>query len=312
MSNKPKILIADSNLAVQAQLGKILGADSNVISLLKYEQLTFWSKEKAHEVDFIFVCESFIGGDINQFCRDWKNDFKTRNCKIVVLGDDSDEQEILALKSGAVLYLRKPLNFELCKYRLAQLIAQQQNMLSLEKQSYFDALTGLANRHYMNHFLQAEWGRAQREHSPVGMIIVDIDQFKLYNDQYGHIQGDNCLKTVAKALKSSAKRPRDMVARFGGEEFILILPNIQAEGMAVVARKIRENICLCSIPHASNAQRPLITVSMGLAWSETVNNNKAENLIIAADKGLYEVKNTGRDGYSKLADISNSKSSLSI
>lgn len=312
MSNKAKILVADSNLATQAQLGKILGVSSNVISLLKYEQLDFWAQEKAHEIDFIVVCEQFVGGDVHQFCRAWSSDFKTRNCEIVVIGDDSDEQEILALKSGATQYLRKPLNLELCKHRLSLLIAQHQRTKTLERMSHQDSLTGLANRYYMDQFLQAEWGRAQREDSPIGMMMVDIDQFKLYNDQYGHTKGDECLKALTNAFEASAKRPRDMVARFGGEEFVVILPNIKAEGMVVVARKIRENVCLCSIPHANSAQRPLVTVSMGLAWCENVAGHKMVDLINAADKGLYEVKQSGRDGYSVVTELSQTTSGISV
>lgn len=312
MSNKAKILVADSNLATQAQLGKILGANSNVISLLKYEQLDFWAQKKAHEISFIIICEKFLGGDVHQFCRAWSSDFKTRNCQIVVIGDDSDEQEILALKSGAVQYLRKPLNLELCKYRLSLLIAQHQRTKILERNSHQDSLTGLANRYYMDQFLLAEWGRAQREDSPIGMIIIDVDQFKRYNDQYGHMKGDECLKTLANAFKASAKRPRDMVARFGGEEFVIILPNIKAEGMVVVARKIRENVCLSSILHANSAHRPLVTVSMGLAWCENVAGHTVVDLINTADKGLYEVKQSGRDGYSVVAELGQTTSDASV
>lgn len=302
MDARPRILIADSNLAVQAQLGNLLGTFANVISILKYEQLEFWVQEKSQAIDFIFICDEFISDDAQSFCDFWRNHFKTRGCEIVFFGKDCDHREILALKSGAVAYLRKPFNIELLQYRLELLIKQHQQKRLLEMQSSTDSLTKLANRRSLDSFLKAEWGRAQRESAPIGMIMIDVDQFKLYNDEYGHIKGDECLKNIAKALNASAKRPRDMVARFGGEEFAVILPGIQLSGMSVVARKIRENVCLRSIPHVKEADRPLITVSMGLAWTKPKQGTQPEELLLAADKGLYEAKDSGRDRYSQVID----------
>lgn len=302
MDARPRVLIADSNLAVQAQLGNLLGAFANVISILQYEQLEFWVQEKSQAIDFIFVCDEFISEDIQSFSDFWRNNFKTRGCEIVVFGKDCDKNEILALKAGAVGYLRKPFNIELLQYRLELLIKQHQQKRLLETQSSTDSLTKLANRRSLDAFLKAEWGRAQREGAPIGMIMIDVDQFKLYNDTHGHVKGDECLKSIAKALNASAKRPRDMVARFGGEEFAVILPGIQLSGMSVVARKIRENVCLRSIPHVKDADRPLVTVSMGLAWTQPKQDGQPQELLLAADKGLYEAKESGRDRYSRVID----------
>lgn len=302
MDVRPRILIADSNLAAQAQLGNLLSNFANVISILKYEQLEFWLQEKSQAIDFIFVCDEFISEDIQSFSDFWRNHFKTRGCEIVVFGKNCDHREILALKAGAVAYLRKPFNIELLQYRLELLIKQHQQKRLLETQSSTDSLTKLANRRSLDSFLKAEWGRAQREGTSIGMIMIDVDQFKLYNDDYGHIKGDECLKSIAKALSTSAKRPRDMVARFGGEEFAVVLSGIQLAGMSVVARKIRENVCLRSIPHVKNADRPLVTVSMGLAWTKPKQGGSPEDLLLAADKGLYEAKRSGRDRYSQVID----------
>lgn len=307
MTKKIRVLVVDSNLIIQEQISKSLGSDCTLISLLEHKQLQAWIADEQQSVDLIFICESLMGASIDEFCTAWIKHFKTKDCDIVVLGADEDEKEILALKSGAIQYLRKPLsNAELTKCRLKLLQNQRQKVSILKSQSNTDALTGLANRRYMDAFLQAEWRRAKREGASIGVIIADIDEFKLYNDQYGHAQGDICLQKVAKVLKASAKRPRDMTARFGGEEFVFVLPNIDVEGMKVVARKIREKLCLCALPHAKKAQRPLVTLSMGLAWSQSAATGEAENLLLAADKGLYEAKSAGRDAYSKVVDISES------
>lgn len=307
MNVRPRILIADSNLAVQAQLGNLLGAFANVISVLKYEQLESWLQEKSQPIDFIFVCDEFISEDIQSFADFWRNHFNARGCDIVVFGKDCDYTEIRALRAGAVGYFRKPFHLELLQYRVELLIKQHRQKCLLETQSSTDPLTNLANRRSLDLFLKAQWGRAQRENTAIGMIMIDVDQFKLYNDCHGHIKGDECLQGIANALSASAKRPCDMVARFGGDEFAIILPSIQRDGMSVVARKIRKNVCLCSIPHVKKAHRPLITVSMGLAWSEPKQGAKPEELLLAADKGLYEAKNSGRDCYSQVIDLCISK-----
>lgn len=305
MSRKIRVLVADSNLLVQEQISQCSGSDCTLISLLGYEQLQAWIADEQQPMDLIFICESLMPTGVEDFCKAWRNNFKTKDCDIVVLGENDDKKEISALKSGSIEYLRKPLsNAELTKCRLRLLREQRQKISRLKYQSNTDSLTGLANRRYMDSFLEAEWKRAKREGLSIGVIVADIDEFKLYNDQYGHAQGDVCLQEVANVLKESAKRPRDMVARFGGEEFVFILPNIDVEGMEVVARKIRENLSLSALSHAQSAQRPLVTLSMGLAWSQGAATGSAEDLLLAADKGLYQAKNAGRDTHSKVMDIS--------
>ena len=135
--------------------------------------------------------------------------------------------------------------------------------------------------------------------------MIDIDNFKAFNDHYGHLQGDECLTQVAQQLKSAVQRPRDFVARFGGEEFIVLLPSIQPEGIAVVAERLQQALERLMIPHAYSNAGKFVSVSMGLAWCEPDGSYRPEQLIAAADEALYSAKDAGRNGFSEVVVVDN-------
>ena len=134
----------------------------------------------------------------------------------------------------------------------------------LEEYSYQDGLTGVANRRMFDSMLEMEWANAQRAGEPLSLILLDIDYFKQYNDHYGHIQGDDCLRNVGQALKNAAIRPRDFVARFGGEEFVLILPGTDEPAARQVAERCRKLIRERCIPHEKSSVASLLTISLGV------------------------------------------------
>lgn len=169
------------------------------------------------------------------------------------------------------------------------------NMILAEK-SMKDPLTGIANRRQFNKVIEREWSRHCNYKSQLSIIMIDIDHFKEYNDEYGHLQGDNCLKIVANASKSCLKRPGDFIARFGGEEFIVILPETPLKGAVYVGERIRKKIESLKIPHESSSAISNVTVSIGVATSYTNNDFPAANhLIERADKALYKAKLLGRN-----------------
>ncbi len=158
-----------------------------------------------------------------------------------------------------------------------------------------DGLTKIANRHRLDQYLQNEWLRMKREKAPLALIMADLDYFKLYNDLYGHLAGDDCLKTVAKVLSEHIHRPSDLAARFGGEEFTVVLPNTDLKGASVVASKIREAVENKKIIHENSPVSDFVTVSLGVTATVPENSIKLEDFLATADKLLYRAKKEGKN-----------------
>jgi len=175
----------------------------------------------------------------------------------------------------------------------------EQKLLQLQKQleelSYQDGLTGVANRRMFDNRLQMEWSNAQRNSLPLSLILLDIDYFKQYNDHYGHVRGDDCLKSVGQALSGAAVRPRDLLARYGGEEFVLLLPETDAQAAAQVAERCRQLIREQNIQHAHSQVAPLLTISLGVGTLVPGPFDQPEAFLERVDRLLYKAKHQGRD-----------------
>lgn len=165
----------------------------------------------------------------------------------------------------------------------------------LEIYSQTDGLLGIANRKCFDARLSSEWNRAIREQYPVGILMIDVDFFKNYNDQYGHQAGDACLQAVAKAASSRIVRALDLLARYGGEEFVVILPNTSAQGAQKFALGICEAVSHLNIPHAASAVADHVTVSIGVASLLPDRHSSSDQLVAAADRALYAAKHQGRN-----------------
>jgi diguanylate cyclase (GGDEF)-like protein len=166
---------------------------------------------------------------------------------------------------------------------------------SLRARSYVDSLTGIANRRYFDVALDRELRRAQRQGGKLALLLMDIDSFKAYNDQFGHQAGDACLATVAQALADNLKRPADVAARYGGEEFAAILPDTSLEQATLHANLIREYVVALGLQQSPDAHWPTITLSIGVAAFDEAGLKDATTLIEAADRALYAAKNGGRN-----------------
>ena len=161
--------------------------------------------------------------------------------------------------------------------------------------SFLDGLTQIPNRRYFNDKINEEWNRCIRDKKPLSVFMLDVDHFKAYNDTYGHQEGDECLKTVAKIMSTTVNRSYDMVARYGGEEFVAVLPDTDKAGAIYVADKLRKAIEDLLIPNVNSLVKPTVTVSIGVSTVVPVAEGSYENLINNADKALYEAKNEGRN-----------------
>ena len=166
---------------------------------------------------------------------------------------------------------------------------------TLQKLSSLDGLTGIANRRSFDETLKKEWNRSIRGKQSIGLIMLDIDSFKLYNDHYGHQGGDDCLKRVANALESAIHRETDFLARYGGEEFSTILPETDLNGAVKVAEEMRLAIKDLRIEHAKSKVTDIVSISIGASAVIPLQGMNQEVLIAAADQALYKAKEGGRD-----------------
>ena len=241
----------------------------------------------------------------------------TRNVPIIVLSTREDPKvKAEAFAAGANDYLVKlPDEIELVarlRYHSKAYLAliqrdqafqalhksQQQLMemnIQLQRLMNMDGLTGLNNRRHFDEYATVEWFRAIREKSTLSILMIDVDQFKNYNDTYGHLAGDDALKSIAQAIQQSVHRPADLAARFGGEEFVVILPSTPLAGAQLVGENIRRSIEELHIPHTGSSVADHATVSVGGAFRIPTADDSLVALIGSADSALYEAKKQGRN-----------------
>ncbi len=240
------------------------------------------------------------GIDGYEVCKRLKEESATRDIPIIFITvKNRNRDEAKGLELGAVDYITKPFFLPIVKARVKTQLELKKHRDMLERLSSLDGLTGIPNRRRFNEYINQEWRNAMRESKSLSMVMIDIDYFKAYNDEYGHMVGDECLKQVAQALTSTLKRPRDFIARYGGEEFVVVLPNTDEEGAYLIAEKMRKKIEDIKITHGCSTISNIVTVSLGVASVdfplELKGDPKPDALINTADKALYMAKNEGRN-----------------
>lgn len=176
---------------------------------------------------------------------------------------------------------------------LRDMTEEKAAQVALEQLATRDGLTGLANRRCFDETLRAEWARAMRQQQPLSLLMVDVDNFKAFNDANGHLGGDDCLKRIAAAV-ASEMRANDLVARYGGEEFAVILPNQSLKGAAIVAERIRCRVEQLQVPDGRHPHRH-VTVSIGAATAIAATDTDPSDLVATADAALYRAKHMGRN-----------------
>ena len=213
---------------------------------------------------------------------------------IFISGLDSDEDEEKGLSFEAADYITKPFSAPIVKLRVRNQIQIVNQMRTIERLGRIDQLTNIPNRSSFDERLQMEWKHAVREQTPISLLIMDLDHFKNSNDTYGHQTGDVILQTVAGTFSQSFKRPGDFAARWGGEEFVVLLPNTPLDGALEVAEKIRSDIENTSIS-AIDGSKIRVTISVGVNSFVPGKDDSIDTFISNADKALYSAKETGRN-----------------
>jgi len=242
-------------------------------------------------VNLVILDCAMYGKEGYGFLTEMKSREDTMQIPVILIGDTAEpEFEELAFAFGAVDYISKPFRSSIVKVRVnnQRLIVKQ--MKAIEELGLIDHLTGIPNRRGFDNKMHLEWVRAIRDKASFSLAIADIDLFKVYNDEFGHAQGDVLLQTLAQKITSMLKRPADFVARWGGEEFVIMLPNTTLKGATAHAEEIRKAVHEMQVPNLPSA-----TISIGVASIVPSMNSSVNEIFNMADKALYQAKNTGRN-----------------
>ncbi|MBU1054918.1 MAG: diguanylate cyclase [Proteobacteria bacterium] len=246
--------------------------------------------------DLILLDIMMPGMDGYEVCSILKQNIKTQNIPIVfVTAKGEVEDETKGLESGAADYITKPFHMPIVKARVNTHLELKRKSDMLEHMLAIDSLTEIPNRRHFDKVFESEWNRAKRSGSLVSLVILDIDYFKKFNDNYGHPAGDECLKLVAQELKQCIKRSGEIIARYGGEEFAAILPGVSQDDAQKLAEKLRNHIESLQIIHAYSDVADCITISLGVATTSPKDGLEPAEFINTTDKMLYEAKSQGRN-----------------
>lgn len=214
---------------------------------------------------------------------------------IFITGRDNDKDEEMALSMGAVDYISKPFSDSVVLARVNTHIRIMEYIRTIERLSMIDSLTNLHNRRFFDYQFNREWSYALRENKPLALLIIDIDRFKVYNDRFGHKKGDQLLQSLAQVLTKSVKRTVDIVSRWGGEEFTVMLPDTDLAGATSVAEEIRLNVI-----HMLEQE---VTVSIGVNALIPNAEISADDFFTDTDRALYAAKDAGRNRVFTVNDI---------
>jgi diguanylate cyclase (GGDEF)-like protein len=235
-------------------------------------------------------------------CRQLKSMAETADIPLIFLTARIEtEDEYKGLELGAIDYIAKPIIPQIVRARIQNHLTMKRQRDQLANMSMIDGLTGIANRRRFDDHMDQELRRAIRNKLPISLLLMDIDDFKAYNDTYGHARGDDCLRAVAQEIRNHLRRPSDLVARYGGEEFAVVLPDTPLEHAIALAEKIRLGIVAMNIPHAKARAASHVTVSIGAAVTTADKPLSKSQLIEAADAQLYASKRAGRNRVSRAA-----------
>ncbi|MDO6692342.1 diguanylate cyclase [Aliiglaciecola sp. 3_MG-2023] len=231
-------------------------------------------------------------------CRAIKNNQSLQHIPVIFITSvKSQNDENKCWEAGGVDFVNKPVNGITLLNRVKAHLTLKMQSDFLRRMSFTDGLTGLYNRHLLEEVLTKSILQSKRTQSPLSLFMLDIDWFKLFNDSYGHLSGDQCLIAVSKVLKEVLHRPVDMSFRYGGEEFLCLLPDTDSLGAQHIAKTILQKVADLNIPHESSPYG-IVSLSIGI-YSSTVHNEcfKANEVIRSADKALYLAKQKGRNQF---------------
>ena len=289
----PKLLVVDDLTVNIEVMRQIFATDFQLVSATSGAQALALCKDNPPDLVLLDIVMPEMDGF--EVCKRLKADPATRNIPIIFVTAHTDSaQETRGLEAGAVDFISKPVNPAVVRARVkTHLMLKFQSDL-MRKLVFLDGLTGVYNRRYFDQQLTMEMARAVRNHSPLALIMLDVDFFKVYNDRYGHLAGDDCLREIASTLQEGLRRPADLVARYGGEEFGCILPETHFEDAMVIAAELESRVRAAQIPNEESDAAEVVTISLGVAGRGSSIRTNANDLLALADVQLYKAKHSGR------------------
>jgi diguanylate cyclase (GGDEF)-like protein len=246
--------------------------------------------------DMILLDVLMPGIDGYEVCRRLKREHRTSGIAVIfITGLAGVADQTKGLELGAVDYVSKPINSTVVRARVGNQLRLKRAQDEMTRLAATDALTGLANRRRFDEMLAYEYARHVRSGTEFSLILMDIDYFKSFNDNYGHVRGDECLRMVAQVITGVMSRATDLAARFGGEEFVFLLPETDLNGAFVFAEKIRKSISDLALPHRFSSIADHLTVSLGVISVWQLTGRSISNIVAQADAQLYAAKAGGRN-----------------
>ena len=297
---KPTILVVDDMTTTLLLLHDLL-KDTYEVKIAKSGTKALEILESPNDIDLILL--DIEMPDINGYdvCKRIKNNETIKNIPIIfITGRTSQEDEEYGLNLGAIDYITKPFNKAIVKLRIKNYLNLKIKNDMLEKLSMYDGLTNIRNRRFFDETFEKTFSEIKRDKKSLAVLMIDIDFFKPYNDNYGHGQGDETLRKVAKALEKTIKRASDFVARYGGEEFVILLKDINKDGVEAVANNLLNAVRELKITHEFSKIEKYVTVSIGVSYYNSSSDITKLELLLKADETLYNVKNSGRNNFAIL------------
>lgn len=291
---KTRILIVDDERLNIMALSAILREDYELLVAMDGDRGLALAREQRPDLILLDVLMPGMTG--HDVCRALKDDPATQNIPIIfITAKTTAEDETKGFDLGAVDYIAKPFNLSVVMARVRTQARLKRQSDLLERMVMIDGLTGIPNRRAFDEACAREWARCRRMGAPLSLLMMDVDMFKQYNDNYGHGAGDVCLTRVGQALAAGGRRPADFVGRYGGEEFVALLPEMDAAGAAEQAERFLAAVTALQLPHAHSKAGPVVSVSIGVATTTPATDEGAAALKEAADQMLYAAKTEGRN-----------------
>lgn len=302
---KPEILIVDDQPLNLQLLSRVLSEE--------FDLRVARSGQKALEIAFGEDIPDLILLDINmpdidgyEVCKLLKSDVRTQSIAIIfITARTSVEDEEKGFLLGAADYITKPFSPVVVRARVRNHINLKIRTDILESVAHTDSLTAVSNRRLYDEYLPDMWNHCMRSGSSLSVLMMDIDHFKAYNDTYGHGSGDECLRQVAQTIDRSVKRSLEFFGRYGGEEFVAVLPDVDCESAMILAEQLRAEVQSLAIEHSASSVAPVVTISIGCASTIPTAAYLPASLTEAADSALYVAKKEGRNTVRLASNVQN-------